>query len=74
MVIIYWWALLPDGDDIMKMPIVLFNPLTSKARAFESIASAARYLKRDESTVRRAVTGDRGRISVAGYLAVPVTG
>lgn len=56
----------------MKMPVVLFNPITSKAKAFESIASAARYLKRDESTVRRAVTGDRGRVSVAGHLVIPV--
>ena len=56
----------------MKTPIVLFNPITTKARAFSSIASAARFLKRDESTVRRAVTGDRGRISVAGHIAVSV--
>lgn len=57
----------------MRTPIVLFNPIMHKAKAFDSIASAARYLDRDESTVRRAVTGARGRISVAGYLAIPVT-
>ena len=56
----------------MRTPIVLFNPITTKARAFESIAQAARFLNRDESTVRRAVTGDRGRISVAGHIAVTV--
>lgn len=56
----------------MRTPIVLFNPITTKARAFESIAHAARFLNRDESTVRRAVTGDRGRISVAGHIAVAV--
>jgi hypothetical protein len=57
----------------MKTPIVLFNPIMHKAKAFESIASAARYLKLDESTVRRAVTGARGRISAGGYLAIAVT-
>lgn len=56
----------------MKTAIVLFNPITHRAKAFESIRAAARHLDRDESTVRRAVTGDRGRVSVAGYLAIPV--
>jgi hypothetical protein len=56
----------------MMKSIVLFNPRTRKALAFESIRSAARYVSRDESTVRRAVTGDRNRVTVAGYLALPV--
>jgi len=55
------------------IPMVLLDPLHSKAKYFGTIADAARYLKRDESTVRRALTGARGCQSVNGHLAIPVT-
>lgn len=52
----------------MEKTVVLYNPLTQKALAFESISSAATYLNVDPSTVSRAVSGDRGRWHVAGWL------
>jgi predicted transcriptional regulator len=54
-----------------QQEVVLFNPLTLKARHFLSISEAADYVGRDVSTVSRALSGDRNCRTVAGYLAIP---
>jgi len=56
-----------------KKGIVLFNPVTTKAKVFATIAEAAKWLSVDKSTVSRAVSGDRNIRGVKGYIAVPVS-
>lgn len=53
-------------------PVIVFNPIKQTAKAYASVASAARALNRDASTVHRALTGDRGCMSVANNLVIPV--
>jgi len=53
-------------------PVVLFNPITSKARYFSSVALAAEALSLDTSTVHRAMTGDRGCKSAANHFVIAV--
>ena len=52
--------------------VILFNPLTLKATHYSSITAAADAVNRDTSTVSRALSGDRGAHSVAGFLVIPV--
>lgn len=55
----------------LQKEVVLFNPLTLKARHFLSISDAARFVDRDVSTISRALSGDRNCRTVAGYIAIP---
>lgn len=55
-----------------KKGVVLFNPITQKAKAFSTITEASNWLSVDTSTVSRVLSGDRGMLSVKGYMAIPV--
>lgn len=49
------------GENNMKRPVAIYDEDEETVTLCESISEAARVLGKDESTVRRALTGDRGR-------------
>jgi hypothetical protein len=56
----------------MNTQLVLVNTETNEATFFSTITDAAQYLRRDTSTVSRALSGDRNCRTVAGHVAVAV--
>ena len=55
----------------MNKPIIIFNLETNGMREFNSCRQAAKFLKRHHSTVARALSGDRNKLTVANHLILP---
>lgn len=51
-------------------PCIASSLISYNAKDFKSQRSAAKYLGVHESTLSRAVTGDRGRISSADHIVI----
>jgi hypothetical protein len=54
------------------IPVIVVDENVSEAKAYPSVAAAARALDMHHSTVWRAMTGDRGAMTAAGMFIVPL--
>lgn len=54
------------------VPVIVVNDTVSEAKAYPSVAAAARALNLDNSTVHRAMSGDRGALTAGGKFIVPL--